>query len=352
MAELVYRWPFAGRKKVTLEYGVPGSSWKCGWHSGLDIISKAVGGTGEVRPIADGTVSTCITGHKSYGNYVLVSHPDGIVSLYAHMERILVNPGQQVWESYVLGIEGETGNASGRHLHLEIHRGGYSYPASINPREWLESHGAPFDEKEVSEVSGRNSIYGKLPKIHAVKIWPERWKIVKWGKGKRTTAIRDYCCFPFQASGTVPVGNIIADGVTLAKMPTASTIWLNAAGELGVGFSPPTGAKQAVSGFPLCLLEREYTLKEALAQGWDTSPLYPTTHAILGTNGEYLLYWVFETTSKGAEGTWTELQGIARMMGCHTVLLGDGGGSTILDNGGSNMIVSTGNRQLATLMRY
>ena len=47
-----------------------------------------------------------------------------------------------------------------------------------------------------------------------------------------------------------------------------------------------------------------------------------------------------------------ELQDVARMTGCHTVLLGDGGGSTILDVGGSNMVASAGNRQLATLMTF
>ena len=339
-----YRYPFNLPWKVTLPFGEKGNLWKAGYHSGTDFVSKSQGGFGEIYPISDGVVQTCVTGHKSYGNYVIVKHDDGYLSLYAHMERIRVNTGQRVNGDTILGIEGATGNVTGRHLHLEIHKGEYHYPATIDPEEFIITR--------IKEAETTAYYYRHMPKMHVVKIDPANWKVIDWKKGKRTTTIKNYCCFPFQASGTVPVGNIIANGVWLAKMPTASSIWVNWAGEIGVGFSPPTAVKEAVSGFPLRVLDKEYTLKEALAQGWDTTPLYATSHALLGVSGDNLYYFVVDTTSSGAENTWKELQAIARMTACHTVLLGDGGGSTILDIEGKNAVASAGNRQLATLMQF
>ena len=341
---MIYQPPFRGAYKVSLPYGKPGALWRCGYHSGLDLVSGAAGGDGVVYPVAPGKVIRRVVGNASYGSYVTVQHADGMLSLYAHLDHISVTLGQQVGYDTVLGFEGATGNATGPHLHLELHEGAYHYPATIDPAVWLGEH------KEAPKLGYH---YMRMPRIYAVRIDPVRWTILKWGKGKRTTAIKNYCCFAFQASGTVPVGNIVASGKSLAKLPTASTIWATYGGEIGVGFAPPISAKTAVSGFPLLVLGREYTLKEALAQGWDTSPLYATSHALLGVGMDgYLHYYVFETTAKGAAATWMELQDVARMTGCHTVLLGDGGGSTILDVGGSNMVTSAGNRQLATLMTF
>ncbi|MBQ6058461.1 MAG: peptidoglycan DD-metalloendopeptidase family protein [Clostridia bacterium] len=341
-----YRYPFRLPWKITLDYGVKGTLWKAGFHSGVDLVSKACRGDGEVHPIADGVVDSCIWGHKSYGNYITVRHDDGMLSLYAHLEKIMVGTGKHVNSATVLGIEGATGNVTGRHLHLEIHKGAYHYPATIDPVQWITAH----IKQEEAEKMGYSYLH--LPKMHAVRIDPAKWRVVDWQRGKRTTAIKNYCAFAFQASGRVPVGNIVADGVTLAKLATASTIWVDGSGNIGVGFSPPAGAKQAVSGFPLRVLDREYSLKEALAQGWDTTPLYATSHAMLGVSGDTLIYYIVETTAKMPETTWTELQSIARMTGCHTVLLGDGGGSTILDIEGKNAVASAGNRQLATLMQF
>jgi len=194
--------------------------------------------------------------------------------------------------------------------------------------------------------------YKYLPHMYAVKIPAADWKVISWKKGKRTTAIKNYCCFPFQASGTVPVGNIIANGQVLATLPSASTIWVDTNNQLGVGYLPPPNTKHSVSGFPLILDGRECSLSEALSQGWDTSPLYATSHAILGVSDNTLYYYVFNTTSQGVSATWNELLSIARMIGCSSVLLGDGGGSTILDIEGTNAVASAGNRQLATLMQF
>ena len=130
------RYPF-DKFSLGTRYGEPGGSWKCGWHSGLDMVSVAVGGDGLVYPLYKGEVAKI--GHRgSYGKCVYVRHPDGFITLYAHLRDVYVKVGMEVSEKTVLGAEGSTGNSSGRHLHIEVHRGDYKYPASIDPLEFIK----------------------------------------------------------------------------------------------------------------------------------------------------------------------------------------------------------------------
>ncbi|HWP80336.1 MAG TPA: peptidoglycan DD-metalloendopeptidase family protein [Candidatus Acidoferrum sp.] len=341
-----YNWPFKEPYAVTCPFGKKGAAWKCGYHSGLDLVSRAAGGDGLVHPIAAGTVLRAAAS-AAYGNYVSVQHPDGCLSLYAHLSACLVKEGQPVTRDTALGREGATGAATGPHLHLEIHKGAYRYPATVDPAAFIAEK---MEEKMEVKVM---STYCELPVLHAIAIPPERFKVLDWRKGKRTTAIQNYACFPFQASGAVPVGNVIADGAPLAKGGAFSTIWLDAALAVGFGKTPPAGVRQAVSGLPLLTDGRRATLQEALSEGWDTSPLYPTTHAILGVGGDGLLrYYVFASKKSGAAASYAEIQDCAGSLGLRHALLGDGGGSTILDFGGKNKIVSEGNRQLAALITF
>ena len=62
--------------------------------------------------------------HKSYGNYLRVLHADGDETLYAHLQYLFVRAGEAVSAGQTLGTVGQTGNATGPHLHFEIlHRG-------------------------------------------------------------------------------------------------------------------------------------------------------------------------------------------------------------------------------------
>ena len=89
------------------------------FHTGMDIAADQ--GTA-VACFADGTVG--VVGDSTIlGKYVTVLHADGYETLYAHCSRISVSSGQRVARGDTLGAVGATGNATGPHLHLELHDG-------------------------------------------------------------------------------------------------------------------------------------------------------------------------------------------------------------------------------------
>ena len=89
------------------------------FHYGVDIGAAA--GT-EIGCFADGTV-TAVGESSSYGKYITVSHPGGFSTLYAHCSRILASSGDTVREGEAIAEVGETGIATGPHLHFELHQG-------------------------------------------------------------------------------------------------------------------------------------------------------------------------------------------------------------------------------------
>ena len=75
-----------------------------------------------------------------WGNYVLIKHPNGMFSRYAHLqENLPVKKGQQVYADTQVGIIGDTGRAPFRHLHFEVQTG-YSSNTRINPEPYLTDY--------------------------------------------------------------------------------------------------------------------------------------------------------------------------------------------------------------------
>ena len=119
-----YQYPFKGNWVETCKFGKEGA-WACGWHIGVDLVGRD---DKTVYPIGEGYVDSINAHGKSYGKHLTVKHPDGMTSLYAHLDSIKVIRGQQVSMGTPLGVMGATGNVKGAHLHLELHKGVYKYP--------------------------------------------------------------------------------------------------------------------------------------------------------------------------------------------------------------------------------
>ena len=85
-------------------------------HTGIDI---GAAGMTNILSAADGTVIR--TAYSSgYGNYVMVDHGGGVVTLYAHAYKILVHVGDKVKRGDTLALVGTTGMSTGCHIHFEV----------------------------------------------------------------------------------------------------------------------------------------------------------------------------------------------------------------------------------------
>ena len=133
--DFALRFPLPGRQcRETSGYGWrtdPMGGLGDDFHIGNDLA--AAEGT-PVLAAADGVVRAAGS-HKSYGNYLRILHADGDETLYAHMQYLFVKAGARVAAGQTLGTVGQTGNATGAHLHFEILHRGLRY----DPAEALEN---------------------------------------------------------------------------------------------------------------------------------------------------------------------------------------------------------------------
>ena len=134
-----YIFPLAGKTKKNITTGYMGySNPKMGNHTGVDI---AIAGGTPVMAVKDGTVVTSTAlkttsgAYRSYGEYIVINHGDGTMTLYAHMSpgSRRVSVGDKVKQGQVIGLVGTTGNSTGYHLHFEVRING----SPVNPTPYL-----------------------------------------------------------------------------------------------------------------------------------------------------------------------------------------------------------------------
>ena len=90
------------------------------FHSGIDFS-----GHRQASIIATGSGFVKISEYStSFGNYIVISHGNGIDTLYAHLSSRAVKVGQKVTKGQKIGIQGSTGRSTGEHLHYEVHVNG------------------------------------------------------------------------------------------------------------------------------------------------------------------------------------------------------------------------------------
>ena len=90
-------------------------------HAGLDFAAPI--GT-PIYATADGVVKEADFNEGGYGNHVVINHGYGYETLYGHMLRMKVRPGQKVKRGEVIGYVGSTGKSTGPHCHYEVHKNG------------------------------------------------------------------------------------------------------------------------------------------------------------------------------------------------------------------------------------
>lgn len=126
-----YIWPLPGYR--------PGSAY--GWrihpiwgdrrfHAGEDIGAPM--GT-PILAADSGLVTVIPDNGNGYGNYIMINHGGGRVTLYAHMSGFAVSNGATVTQGQTIGYVGSTGNSTGPHLHFEVRVNG----ATTDPKSYF-----------------------------------------------------------------------------------------------------------------------------------------------------------------------------------------------------------------------
>lgn len=105
-----FLWPTMGR--VSSYFGYRGDHF----HTGLDIPNHPG------APIHASKPGVVVAAHwdGNYGKTIDISHGNGVVTRYAHCSKLLVHPGQHVAQGQTIALVGQTGHATGPHLHYEV----------------------------------------------------------------------------------------------------------------------------------------------------------------------------------------------------------------------------------------
>ena len=84
-----------------------------------------------IHAAGDGVVASAGWGYDGSLS-VLIGHSGNFATFYGHMSRLAVHGGQRVHRGQIIGYMGQTGNATGPHLHFEVQRNG----TPVNPRAY------------------------------------------------------------------------------------------------------------------------------------------------------------------------------------------------------------------------
>ncbi|MCM3566752.1 peptidoglycan DD-metalloendopeptidase family protein [Neobacillus mesonae] len=108
-----------------------------GKHKGIDIAGKK---DAPILSVEDGVVEKSYFS-DTYGNVVFIKHPKNLVTVYAHLNKREVFEGQKIKQGQIIGKMGQTGQATGTHLHFEAHQLEWRYDKkyAIDPEKLLGS---------------------------------------------------------------------------------------------------------------------------------------------------------------------------------------------------------------------
>ena len=120
-----FRWPVRGR--IIAGFGPKPNGQQ---NDGIDV---SVPENTPIKAAEDGVVAYAGNELKGYGNLVLVRHPNGYVTAYAHAKELLVKRGDQIKRGEVIAKSGQSGNADAPQLHFEVRKGS----APVDPMLFL-----------------------------------------------------------------------------------------------------------------------------------------------------------------------------------------------------------------------
>ncbi|MBN2032340.1 MAG: M23 family metallopeptidase [Deltaproteobacteria bacterium] len=122
-------WPTRGWISSEFGYRLSPFTGEKEFHKGVDICNRS--GSPVISP-ANGVVASMGT-DSGYGNLLVVNHGYGLITKYAHLDKVLVKKGQAVERGQQIALVGNTGRTTGPHLHYEVHLNG----VPVNPLHYI-----------------------------------------------------------------------------------------------------------------------------------------------------------------------------------------------------------------------
>jgi murein DD-endopeptidase MepM/ murein hydrolase activator NlpD len=118
------------------------------FHSGMDFAAPM--GT-PIYSTGDGTVIRADAAERGYGQHVVINHGYGYQTLYGHMSRFAVRPGQKIKRGDVIGYVGSTGTSTAPHLHYEVIKNG----GKVNPISYYYNDLSPEQYQALIEQASQ-----------------------------------------------------------------------------------------------------------------------------------------------------------------------------------------------------
>lgn len=170
--------------RITSRYGkrihpVTGELDKMHW--GTDFGAD---GSDDVIASADGEVRVADTvGTTGFGKYVVITHPNGWETLYAHLSSVKVKLKQNVKQGALIGVKGSTGKSTGKHLHFEMCKARWNnkYTTHVDPMHYIS-------DPECYELQDLLASNGHKLKVDGIYGDETRSAIVAFQKANRLTA--------------------------------------------------------------------------------------------------------------------------------------------------------------------
>lgn len=119
-------------------------------HTGIDFAAPT--GT-KIFATGKGTIQSINDAGRGYGNSIVINHGYNYQTLYGHLSKILVKPGQKIKRGDVIGLVGSTGTSTAPHLHYEVIKNN----DKINPINFFYNDLSPTEYNQVVTIASQSN---------------------------------------------------------------------------------------------------------------------------------------------------------------------------------------------------